>query len=540
MTEVKRVFQVDGKPFFTLGGQSRNSSGYNRAEAETAFRALQKLHGNTLEIPVYWEQVEPVEGQFDFTSVDELLALAREYGVRLVLLWFGTWKNGNMEYAPAWVKRDPQRFWRVIGPSGNPVWVLSSHCPATYEADERAFTRLMTHLREKDGQQGTVIAVQIQNEPGILGSDRDYGEAGQRAFESAVPADIMARLPKAEGGQVYATWQAAGARSGGTWEEVFGRQGGEYMTAWSIGQYIDKLAVAGRRIYDIPLYINVWLGEMHWRIAGDAYPSGGGVSQALDIFRWATPHVDLIAPDIYIAHPDGYREVCAIYARDDNPLFVPESAPYGSNAWNMFYALADYGAIGYHFFAIEHILDAEGNVNPQAQMMVDSFHATAAAIPLLLKYQGTDQIHAVVQQEFQGEQWYDLDGWVGLVQFGYGAFQYMGMDWRHPPKGLPMMADMGEARGRGLIFQQDENTFYLVGAAYRLHLRRKAALKEMLDPMMVSTFHQPRQAPYISVDEGHFDENGTFVVDRRRNGDETDSGVWVEPDCGVVRVVLTR
>jgi hypothetical protein len=42
---------------------------------------------------------------------------------------------------------------------------------------------------------------------------------------------------------------------------------------------------------------------------------------------------------------------------------------------------------------------------------------------------------------------------------------------------------------------------------------------------------------YVRVDEGHFDAEGAFVVDRRRNGDEIDGGVWAEPDTGVVRVV---
>jgi hypothetical protein len=41
----------------------------------------------------------------------------------------------------------------------------------------------------------------------------------------------------------------------------------------------------------------------------------------------------------------------------------------------------------------------------------------------------------------------------------------------------------------------------------------------------------------VSVDEGHFDEKGEFVIDRWRNGDEIDPAVWVEPDCGVVRVI---
>ncbi len=73
MADVKRVFTVDGKPFFPVGGQSRNSSGYNDAESETAFKAVKLFNGNTLEIPVYWEQVEPEEGRFDFAGVDALL-----------------------------------------------------------------------------------------------------------------------------------------------------------------------------------------------------------------------------------------------------------------------------------------------------------------------------------------------------------------------------------------------------------------------------------------------------------------------------------
>ena len=152
MTDVNRVFMVDGKPFFPLGGEASNSSGYNDGESETAFKAVKMIHGNTVEIPVYWEKVEPKEGKFDFTMVDALVASARRYGIKLILLWFASWKNGNMDYAPAWVKTNPQRFKRVISPMGDDIWVLSSHCQANLEADKRAFIALCNHLKAKDNE----------------------------------------------------------------------------------------------------------------------------------------------------------------------------------------------------------------------------------------------------------------------------------------------------------------------------------------------------------------------------------------------------
>jgi beta-galactosidase GanA len=197
MSNITRIFTVDGRPFFPLGGQARNSSGYNDAESEAAFRALRLVGGNTLEIPVYWEQVEPEEGRFDFAAVDALLARGRQEGVSLVLLWFGTWKNGDMDYVPAWVKTNPGRFRRVISPTGKDLWVLSSHCAANFEADRRAFVELCRHLQAADGAQRTVIAVQVENEPGILGSDRDYSAEAQAVFDSPVPADLLFLNPAA-------------------------------------------------------------------------------------------------------------------------------------------------------------------------------------------------------------------------------------------------------------------------------------------------------------------------------------------------------
>jgi len=536
--EIRRVFQVNGKPFFSLGGQSRNSSGYNREECHTAFEAVKALHGNTLEIPVYWEQIEPEEGHFDFRSVDILLEEARARDLKLVLLWFGTWKNGDMEYTPAWVKRNPERFVRVTNPSGNAVWVLSPHCQANLEADRKAFCAFMEHLHRHDDTERTVIAVQVENEPGILGSDRDYGPLGEEAYRQPVPQVLLEAIRQRPSSPAYRVWQEAGARTKGTWEEVFGTAGGEFLSAWAIARYIDQIAEAGKAIHDVPMYVNVWLGEQGWQVAGDSYPSGGAVGRTLEIYKATTPHIDLIAPDIYIGDSQGYRGICELYARDDNPLFVPESAPGGSNAWNLFYALANYGAIGYHFFAIEHIFAPDGTIAPECQPLVESIHCVASAIPLLLKYQGTDRIHAVVREENLRYQHLDLDGYIGLVEFEGTPMYRGGKDWRHRDPNLFAKLNQTGRRGRGLVFQEDEHTFYLVGAAYRLHLRRKGSARQLLDICSASPFHLTRGSFYVSVDEGHFDQDGNFVVDRRRNGDETDHGIWVEPDVGVVRVVL--
>ncbi len=535
MPAIQRVFSVNGRPFFPVGGQARNSSAYCASEWEPAFKAVKLIHGNLLEIPVYWEQVEPEEGRFDFTSVDGLLECARRFGIKLILLWFGTWKNGDMDYSPPWVKTNPQRFQRVTSPTGAALWVLSSHCDENLKADCRAFTRLCEFLKNKDESERTVIAIQVENEPGILGSDRDYGLAAQAEFLQPAPAELVEKLKTAPPGRVHSLWQKAGAakttvRRPASWSRLFGEAAGEYMTAWSIARYIDRLAEAGKVVYDIPMYINVWLGEGSWGIAGESYPSGGAVGKTLEIYKWFTPHIDLIAPDIYIADGRGYEAQCAQYARADNPLFVPESGPEGANAWNLFRAVADYNAIGYAFFAVEHILAEDGTVRPENQMLVDSFRCLAAAAPLLLQYQGTGKVHAVVEEENLWAVQLKLDGYLGQAQFHTAQHGYR--DWRH------RAASPSGSRGRGLVIQAGLHELYLVGSDFRLLLRRDLPPGQALDAAQSREFTQLRQAHYVRVEEGHFDEQDRFVVDRRRNGDEFDFGVWVEADTGVVHVLM--
>src|ERR1700723_268188 len=108
---------VDGQPFLILGGQIHNSSAWP-SELPQVWESMAALHANTVEAPVYWEQLEPQQGQFDFTNVDQVVEGARAHDLHVILLWFGTWKNGNMHYAPEWVKTDPVRFPHTIRPDG--------------------------------------------------------------------------------------------------------------------------------------------------------------------------------------------------------------------------------------------------------------------------------------------------------------------------------------------------------------------------------------------------------------------------------------
>jgi hypothetical protein len=267
------------------------------------------------------------------------------------------------------------------------------------------------------------------------------------------------------------------------------------------------------------MFINVWLMEQPWwPIPGEAYASGGAVTKVLDIYKWFTPHVDIIAPDIYVADAKGRDAVCASYAREDNPLFVPES----HGGLEMIRPIADFNAIGYFAW----IREGSDTVLPRHQKRIEIMRCIASVIPLLLKYQGTGKIHAVVQEDGLQVQHLDMEGYMGLVEFGA---------WRQ----RSMQAELTNLdHGGGLVIQASKNEFYLVGTNYRLKLRAKPTLDKMQPTLLFTHHRKPEFLKYLlSVDEGHFDQNDKFVSDRRRNGDEIVYGMGVDPEVGVVRVI---
>jgi beta-galactosidase GanA len=153
---------VNGEPFLILGGELRNSSSSSLHYLQPIWQRLVDLNLNTVLAAVSWELVEPREGTFDFSLLDGLLTSARQHGLRLILLWFGSWKNGMSSYIPAWMKRDSARFPLAMRSDEKSVPVLSTLSQANWRADSTAFAALMRHLREVDSREQTVLMVQVE------------------------------------------------------------------------------------------------------------------------------------------------------------------------------------------------------------------------------------------------------------------------------------------------------------------------------------------------------------------------------------------
>ena len=109
---------MDGQPFWAFAGRCTTQPPMppDRMEAEIWMK-MDQSHLNTLIVPVYWETLEPEEGSYDFSLVDSLLEQAVRFKKKLILLWFGLWKNAESAYVPAWMKQDSETF-----PCGNVWW----------------------------------------------------------------------------------------------------------------------------------------------------------------------------------------------------------------------------------------------------------------------------------------------------------------------------------------------------------------------------------------------------------------------------------
>lgn len=489
----RHALLVDGKPFLILGGQAHNSSAWPGMLPQL-WLAVEKMNANTLEVPLYWEQIEPQPGKFNFSLVDTLLTQARKHNVHLVLLWFGTWKNGSNHYMPEWMKHDATKYPNIMGRDGKPVDSPSPHSNATLEADMKAFASVMRYLKKADTRH-TVIMVQVENEPGSWGSVRDYSPTAQKLFESAVPAELLKP-------DVLKALNVANTTDG-NWQKVFGKNADEYFHAWSIAHFIGQVAAAGKAEYPLPLYVNAALRDPLTNPSATSYESGGPTDNVIPIWKAAAPSIDLLAPDIYLTGSEKILKVIELYDRKDNPLFVPESSGSADRAKYVYEVIAR-GGLGFSPFGI----DDNGRMATEAQLVerlapfAQEYAMVKPMMRELAQWAFDGKIKAAIEREDHADQVIDLGGWQAVISFGN-----TGRGGGYPTQASTVPA---QPLGKIMIVQLDENKFILIGTLCRITFKPVGA-------------NAGKAWQYLKVEEGEY-KAGTFKMLRIRNGDETDFG----------------
>lgn len=503
---------VDGAPFLVLGGELGNSTG-EPAYLQPHWPKLRQMGLNTVLAPVYWDLMEPTEGRFDFAQVDGLLRDARAQRMRLVFLWFGSWKNSMSCYAPAWVKRDTARFPRAQDSRGRGLEILSPFADANRDADVRAFAALMRHLKTADARDRTVVMVQVENEIGMIPEARDRSAAADAAFAQPVPPALVDALAagRTAAPELAARWSARGGVRGGSWEEVFGPGAGtaEIFMAWHFARYTDAVAAAGKAEYALPMFVNAALVRPGYEPG--QYPSAGPLPHLLDVWRAGAPSVDFLAPDVYFPN---FAEWARRYVRGGNPLFVPEALRSPEAAVNALYAFGAHDAIGFAPFGIESVSE------PAATLLGDAYRAVAALSPALVAAQGRGASAGLLPDspEPQREpQRIRLNGW--LLEVTYE---------RQP---LPSLADGVPAGGAGaapapapaggLVLATGPDEFLFAGVGFRVTF----APDTPGDPI----------GGLLSVEE-LAPKDGRLEHVRWLNGDQTHQGRHVRLDMGRIAV----
>lgn len=385
---------VKEQPFLMLGGELHNSAASSLAHMEQeVWPYLRQIPMNTVILPIAWESIEDQENVFDFSLLYGIIQQARREEKKIVLLWFGLWKNGESTYVPSWVKVDQERFFHACYPGSVKSNTISPFCDAAIKADCKAFCRLMEFVKEEDEAEQTIVMVQVENEIGFLKAERDYSKAACMEYAKQVP-ELIQRIYHVQG----------------TWQEALKENAPEYFMAYHYAQAVETITTAGKTIYSIPMYVNAWL-EQHPDIPG-LYPSGGPVAKLIPLWQQAAPSLDFIAPDIYVWD---FKKTCEAYSVSDNPLFIPEARRDPVTASNAFYAFGGMNAMGFSPFAVEDFL-CEDNVLPDAEQLlalnidmsgfccsgtapylIRSYEVLKSLLPTLLEKRGTDEIAAFIQ-----------------------------------------------------------------------------------------------------------------------------------------------
>jgi len=495
---------VNNKPFLILGGELGNSSASDLNYMRPEWKKFKAMHLNTLLIPVYWEMIEPQEGKFNFTLVDSMIASCREHHLKVILLWFGSWKNSMSCYAPAWVKTNQQRFPRAQDKDGKGLEILSAFSNNNLDADINAFATLLKHIKATDKAQ-TVMMVQVENEIGMLTEARERTAVADKLFNDKVPAELISYLIAKKDSivpELKAHWSKNGFATTGNWETVFGKSlaTDELFQAWHYAKFTNAVAAAGKKEYALPMFVNAALNHRH--VVPGKYPSAGPLPHLMDIWQAAAPSIDMLCPDFYNPNFKYYND---LYIRRNNPLFIPEINLEPSDAAKAFYAIGHYQAIGFSPFSIESAKD------PGEEPVGKSYSVLSQLSNEILKYQGSDKTEGILLDSNNTKQEITLGNYQMNISHDYT------LGWS------PEARKPGWPATGGIIIQVAADEFIIAGTG------------------IVTTFSVNNSSVGIlQADEGVY-INDQWTAGRRMNGDQDHQGRHIRipaGEWGIQRVIL--
>jgi hypothetical protein len=503
-----------------LGGELSNSAATSVEDIDEVMPRMRALGLNTVLVPAYWEFVEPQEGKFDFTLIDRTIDVARREQLQVVFLWFGAWKNSMSCYAPGWFKQDTKRFPRAMTAEGKQMEIASCFSDNVLQADLKAFSALMRHIKERDPQREVVIMMQIENEIGMLESARDHSPLAEKVYKQE------------------------------KWAERYGTDeyADEKFMALSYARYVEHLAKAAREIHDMPLYVNAAMNS-RGRRPGE-YPSAGPLAHLIDFWHEGAPSIDLLAPDIY---DTGFKSWCAQYAmplrpqdggKIKNRLFIPESRCCENSGVRALYVFGEHQALGFSPFAIDQASPKETESVTKAYGLLKQLsNGTREALDSSKKWLNSKMSWGLLFDQEDRERIIDDDDVVMTCRHYFTLpWDPRATDGTAWPEGGAMLIRLGKydylLAGSGVVIdfktptekQQEqqktlgEDGFAEAGAITPLG-QRTLATKGTQEHLTPNTHKfNGKRLGLLSVDEVSISDDGTMQYLRRHNGDQTHQG----------------